>query len=238
MDRGDSNGSSAAAGAALARKPSKKEKEAEEKARKESEKVADRAARAALGGPHSAKREASSEGRPRAESNGYLSSGGGNGMGAALNEFMRNKVSRKSSITSKRSDDGKSDRGSQAGDSQYGGSAKGGSTKGGSTKGDDNKSKSGQTTTSLLKKYGVCEKVAIGKGATAVVKLAHKWDRTTERLYAVKEFRKRRKNETEKEYVKKLTSEFCISSTLHQYALPFFLTHIISSRRVNRSYVF
>jgi len=29
------------------------------------------------------------------------------------------------------------------------------------------------------------------------------------------EFRKRRKNETEKEYVKKLTSEFCISSTLH-----------------------
>ena len=30
------------------------------------------------------------------------------------------------------------------------------------------------------------------------------------------EFRKRRKNETEKEYVKKLTSEFCISSTLHQ----------------------
>lgn len=29
------------------------------------------------------------------------------------------------------------------------------------------------------------------------------------------EFRKRRKNETEKDYVKKLTSEFCISSTLH-----------------------
>jgi protein-serine/threonine kinase len=29
------------------------------------------------------------------------------------------------------------------------------------------------------------------------------------------EFRKRRKNETEKEYVKKLTAEFCISSALH-----------------------
>ena len=29
------------------------------------------------------------------------------------------------------------------------------------------------------------------------------------------EFRKRRKNESEKEYVKKLTAEFCISSTLH-----------------------
>lgn len=31
----------------------------------------------------------------------------------------------------------------------------------------------------------------------------------------LKEFRKRRKNESEKEYVKKLTAEFCISSTLH-----------------------
>ncbi|QRW14573.1 Serine/threonine-protein kinase [Ceratobasidium sp. AG-Ba] len=66
-----------------------------------------------------------------------------------------------------------------------------------------------------LKHYGICERVAIGKGATSIVKLAHKWDRTEEKLYAVKEFRKRRKNETEKEYVKKLTSEFCISSALH-----------------------
>lgn len=94
------------------------------------------------------------------------------------------------------------------------GSAKGsdrGSTKGGSERGgDDNGS-----TASLLKKYGVCDKAAIGKGATAVVRLAHKWDRREEKLYAVKEFRKRRKNETEKDYVKKLTSEFCISSTLH-----------------------
>ncbi|KAF8941318.1 serine/threonine-protein kinase HAL4/sat4, partial [Haplosporangium bisporale] len=40
-------------------------------------------------------------------------------------------------------------------------------------------------------------------------------DDEAEKLFAVKEFRKRRKNETEKEYVKKLTSEFCISSTLH-----------------------
>lgn len=42
------------------------------------------------------------------------------------------------------------------------------------------------TTTSLLKKYGVCEKIAIGKGATSVVRLAHKWDRSQEKLYAVK----------------------------------------------------
>ncbi|CAL1696912.1 unnamed protein product [Somion occarium] len=77
------------------------------------------------------------------------------------------------------------------------------------------RSSNGESTASLLKKYGVCEKVAIGKGATSVVRLAHKWDRSEEKLYAVKEFRKRRKNETEKEYVKKLTAEFCISSTLH-----------------------
>ena len=87
-------------------------------------------------------------------------------------------------------------------------SGDGGSKKGGSETGKNE-------TASLLKKYGVCEKAAIGKGATAVVRLAHKWDRSQEKLYAVKEFRKRRKNETEKEYVKKLTSEFCISSTLH-----------------------
>ncbi|KAF4562449.1 serine/threonine-protein kinase HAL4/sat4 [Pleurotus pulmonarius] len=77
------------------------------------------------------------------------------------------------------------------------------------------KSVAGESNVSLTKKYGVCQKVAIGKGATSVVRLAHKWDRAEEKLYAVKEFRKRRKNETEKEYVKKLTAEFCISSTLH-----------------------
>ncbi|CAJ0646584.1 870_t:CDS:2 [Entrophospora sp. SA101] len=68
----------------------------------------------------------------------------------------------------------------------------------------------------LLKKYGVCDKSCIGKGATAVVRLHHKFDNSEcERTYAVKEFRKKRKNESEKDYVKKLTSEFCISSTLH-----------------------
>ncbi|KAG2023896.1 other/HAL protein kinase [Coprinopsis cinerea AmutBmut pab1-1] len=77
------------------------------------------------------------------------------------------------------------------------------------------KSTGGESAVSLTQKYGVCQKVAIGKGATSVVRLAHKWDRSEEKLYAIKEFRKRRKNESEKEYVKKLTSEFCISSTLH-----------------------
>ncbi|ORZ30940.1 kinase-like domain-containing protein [Catenaria anguillulae PL171] len=69
----------------------------------------------------------------------------------------------------------------------------------------------------LADKYGVCEKTCIGKGATAVVRLVHKPCATTgeERVYAVKEFRRRRKNESEREYIKKLTSEFCISSSLH-----------------------
>lgn len=77
------------------------------------------------------------------------------------------------------------------------------------------RSTAGDSAVSLTQKYGVCQKVAIGKGATSVVRLAHKWDRSEEKMYAVKEFRKRRKNESEKEYVKKLTAEFCISSTLH-----------------------
>lgn len=51
---------------------------------------------------------------------------------------------------------------------------------------DGGRSVAGDSTASLLKKYGVCEKVAIGKGATSVVRLAHKWDRTEEKLYAVK----------------------------------------------------
>ena len=52
---------------------------------------------------------------------------------------------------------------------------------------DGGRSVAGESTTaSLLKKYGVCEKVAIGKGATSVVRLAHKWDRSEEKLYAVK----------------------------------------------------
>ena len=49
----------------------------------------------------------------------------------------------------------------------------------------DAKSNAGSTA-SLSQKYGVCQKLAIGKGATSVVRLAHKWDRSEEKLYAVK----------------------------------------------------
>ncbi|KAG2181469.1 hypothetical protein INT44_008282 [Umbelopsis vinacea] len=70
---------------------------------------------------------------------------------------------------------------------------------------------------SLAAKWGTCQEV-IGKGAFGVVRIAHKVDPsvpgTGERLYAVKEFKKR-SDETPKQYIKRLTSEFCISSTLH-----------------------
>ncbi|KAJ7716235.1 Pkinase-domain-containing protein [Mycena maculata] len=123
-----------------------------------------------------------------------------------LKDLLANgpKLSRKSSGRSA------SSRHSADSESEGGGKAKSG--KGGSTKG----SQAGGSVASLTNKYGVCQKVAIGKGATSVVRLAHKWDRSEgEKMYAVKEFRKRRRTETEKEYVKKLTAEFCISSTLH-----------------------
>lgn len=181
MERGDSSGTNGSAagvaGAApLVRKPSKKETEKADKDRREKEKAVEKANKEAeklLRVPSAKDANGSAPAGTRVRSPSQPGDREG-GMGQALNDFMRNKVQRKTSVTSKKSEDGKSERGgSQAGDSQYGAST-------------DGKSKSGQTTASLLKKYGVCEKVAIGKGATATVKLAHKWDRTTERLYAVK----------------------------------------------------
>jgi len=67
-----------------------------------------------------------------------------------------------------------------------------------------------------------CEEV-LGKGANAVVKLAKSSytgnikNLDNEKYYAIKQFRKRRKNEPYKAYIKKVISEFCISSSLkHQ----------------------
>ncbi|GAA5846133.1 hypothetical protein JCM9279_005830, partial [Rhodotorula babjevae] len=209
-------------GALLARRPSggpgadkkreDKEREKREKAERKDREKRDKEARKEAERARSASRQRtpSQQGRARSESKGEHDApapqhGSAHGHkdkeGGGVMDFMRIKVQRKTSVTSRRSDDGRSD-GEGAGKSQYGGSER---------------SRGGQSNASLTKKYGVCDKVIVGKGATAVVRLAHKWDRSTEKLYAVKEFRKRRKNETEKEYVKKLTSEFCISSTLHHH---------------------
>ncbi|EEB09547.2 HAL protein kinase Hal4 [Schizosaccharomyces japonicus yFS275] len=68
---------------------------------------------------------------------------------------------------------------------------------------------------SFVEKYGRCQEV-IGRGAFGIVRIAHKVDPRCsqgEILYAVKEFR-RKPSESQKTYTKRLTSEFCISSSL------------------------
>ncbi len=71
------------------------------------------------------------------------------------------------------------------------------------------------TNATLVEKYGKCQEI-IGRGAFGVVRVSHKIDpkdSKLEHLYAVKEFR-RRPQESPKKYQKRLTSEFCISSSL------------------------
>ncbi|KAI1397075.1 serine/threonine-protein kinase hal4 [Hypoxylon fuscum] len=67
-------------------------------------------------------------------------------------------------------------------------------------------------STTLVEKYGKCQEV-VGRGAFGIVRISHKKMETGEKLFAVKEFR-RRPEETEKKYSKRLTAEFCISSSL------------------------
>ena len=70
-------------------------------------------------------------------------------------------------------------------------------------------------STGLVEKYGKCQEI-VGRGAFGIVRISHKpdpADARNELLYAVKEFR-RRPQETSKKYQKRLTSEFCISSSL------------------------
>lgn len=80
-----------------------------------------------------------------------------------------------------------------------------------------------QDCRSFVEKYGRCQEV-IGRGSFGVVRISHKkldlvkgenshGASSEEILYAVKEF-KRRQNESEKKYNRRLTSEFCISSSL------------------------
>ncbi|KAI4131160.1 MAG: hypothetical protein LQ338_001365 [Usnochroma carphineum] len=70
-------------------------------------------------------------------------------------------------------------------------------------------------TATLVQKYGKCQEI-VGRGAFGIVRISHKpdpKDSKAEHLYAVKEFR-RRPQESPKKYQKRLTSEFCISSSL------------------------
>lgn len=67
-------------------------------------------------------------------------------------------------------------------------------------------------SSTLVEKYGKCQEV-VGRGAFGIVRISHKKMENGEKLFAVKEFR-RRPEETEKKYSKRLTAEFCISSSL------------------------
>ncbi len=70
-------------------------------------------------------------------------------------------------------------------------------------------------TATLVQKYGKCQEI-VGRGAFGIVRISHKTDPNdskNEQLYAVKEFR-RRPQESARKYQKRLTSEFCISSSL------------------------
>ncbi|GAP89195.1 putative serine threonine-protein kinase hal4 [Rosellinia necatrix] len=76
-----------------------------------------------------------------------------------------------------------------------------------------NDKKGGPTqSVTLVEKYGKCQEV-VGRGAFGIVRISHKKVENGEKLFAVKEFR-RRPEESEKKYSKRLTAEFCISSSL------------------------
>ena len=63
----------------------------------------------------------------------------------------------------------------------------------------------------ISKKYGKFGKT-LGTGAGGTVRIIHRSKDNAS--FAVKEFRERRSDETDKEYVKKVTAEFCIGTTL------------------------
>ncbi|VDB82818.1 unnamed protein product [Peniophora sp. CBMAI 1063] len=65
----------------------------------------------------------------------------------------------------------------------------------------------------LSKKYGKWGR-QLGSGAGGTVRLIKASTKNGGQVFAVKEFRPKRNNESEKEYQKKVTAEFCVGSTL------------------------
>ncbi|KAL5490292.1 HRK1 [Sanghuangporus weigelae] len=70
------------------------------------------------------------------------------------------------------------------------------------------------TQAHLTKKYGKWGRI-LGSGAGGTVRLIKASQKHGGRIYAVKEFRPKRNGESDKEYEKKVTAEFCVGSTLH-----------------------
>jgi len=69
------------------------------------------------------------------------------------------------------------------------------------------------TQATMTKKYGKWGKV-LGSGAGGTVRLIKGKAKDGGVIYAVKEFRQRKQGESEREYHKKVTAEFCVGSTL------------------------
>lgn len=65
----------------------------------------------------------------------------------------------------------------------------------------------------MSKKYGKWGRV-LGSGAGGTVRLIKASSKHGGTIYAVKEFRPKRQGESEREYQKKVTAEFCVGSTL------------------------
>ncbi|KAG0245575.1 hypothetical protein B0O80DRAFT_27740 [Mortierella sp. GBAus27b] len=68
--------------------------------------------------------------------------------------------------------------------------------------------------TDLRKKYGKLGKV-LGRGAGGTVRILLR--SSDQKVFAIKQFRKRRPDESERSYVKKVTSEYCLGSTFHHH---------------------
>ena len=69
------------------------------------------------------------------------------------------------------------------------------------------------TQAHISKKYGKWGRV-LGSGAGGTVRLIKASNKNGGHIFAVKEFRAKRTGESEKEYQKKVTAEFCVGSTL------------------------
>lgn len=69
------------------------------------------------------------------------------------------------------------------------------------------------TQAHLTKKYGKWGRV-LGSGAGGTVRLIKASPKNGGQVYAVKEFRPKRNGESDKEYQKKVTAEFCVGSAL------------------------
>ncbi|KAI9510859.1 Pkinase-domain-containing protein [Russula earlei] len=69
------------------------------------------------------------------------------------------------------------------------------------------------TQAHIAKKYGKWGRV-LGSGAGGTVRLIKASHKNGGHIFAVKEFRPKRTGESEKEYQKKVTAEFCVGSTL------------------------